>query len=101
LVERGKELRRLVSENEAALRDLEVELRSAQMAVPNMTHPEAPVGAGDDANKVVKTWGEPRKFDFKPVDHHELLQKLDLADLDAGARVAGHGFYYLKNEAVL
>src|SRR5690606_32295456 len=51
--------------------------------------------------KVVKTWGEPRKFDFKPVDHHELLQKLDLADLDAGARVAGHGFYYLKNEAVL
>lgn len=101
LIERGKELRGLVAENEAALKDLESELRSRAMEVPNMTHPEAPVGAGEDANRVVKTWGEVPKFDFKPLDHVVLMERLDLVDLEAGARVAGHGFYFLKNEAVL
>src|SRR5580704_3739221 len=77
LIERGKELRGLVAENEAALKELETELRSRAMEVPNMTHPEAPVGAGDDANRVVKKWGEIPKFDFKPVDHVALMDQLD------------------------
>ena len=101
LIERGKELRGLVAESEAALKELETELRSRAMEVPNMTHPEAPVGAGDDANRVVKTWGDLPKFTFKPLDHVTLMERLDLVDLEAGARVAGHGFYFLKNEAVL
>ena len=42
-----------------------------------------------------------RQFDFKPLDHVELGEKLDLVDFEGGARVAGHGFYFLKNEAVL
>jgi seryl-tRNA synthetase len=101
LIERGKELRGLVSENEAALKTLEADLRTRAMEVPNMTHPEAPVGAGEDANRVVKKWGELPKFDFRPLDHVALMERLDLVDLEAGARVAGHGFYFLKNEAVL
>jgi seryl-tRNA synthetase len=101
LIERGKELRGLVAENEAALKELETELRTRAMEVPNMTHAEAPVGAGDDANRVVKTWGDLPKFTFKPLDHVTLMERLDLVDLEAGARVAGHGFYFLKNEAVL
>ena len=72
------------------------------MEVPNMTHPEAPVGAGEDANRVVKTWGELPKFDFQARSTMStLMERLDLVDLEAGARVAGHGFYFLKNEAVL
>ena len=101
LIERGKELRRLVSENEAALKSLEAELWQRAMEVPNMTHPEVPVGAGEDANRVVKTWGDLPKFDFRPLDHVALMERLDLVDLEAGTRVAGHGFYFLKNEAVL
>jgi len=101
LVARGKELRELVSQNEAALRDLEAELRQVQSQVPNMTHPDAPVGGGEGANKVLRTWGEIPKFSFKPLDHVQLAEQLDLVDLEAGARVAGHGFYFLKNEAVL
>lgn len=101
LVGRGKELKDLVAANEASLRDLEAELRVELLRVPNMTHPDAPVGRTEDDSKVVRTWGTPRKFDFKPLDHVELAEKLNLIDLEAGARVAGHGFYYLKNEAVL
>jgi seryl-tRNA synthetase len=101
LIDRGKELRGLVGENEVALKTLEAELRSLAMEVPNMTHPEAPVGAGENANRVVKKWGELPKFDFRPLDHVAIMERLDLVDLEAGARVAGHGFYFLKNEAVL
>jgi seryl-tRNA synthetase len=101
LIARGKELRELVSQSETQLRDVEAELRSVQSQIPNMTHPDAPVGSGDNANKVLSTWGEIPKFSFKPLDHVALAEKLDLVDLEAGARVAGHGFYFLKNEAVL
>ena len=68
--------------------------------LPNMTHPDAPVG-GEDANKVVAQFGEPRKFDFKPKDHVDLCEKLDLADFEAGTKVAGQKFYFLKNEGAL
>src|SRR3984957_8239759 len=101
LVERGKQLKQLVADNEASLKTLEVLLRDLEMQIPNLTHPDAPVGAGDEASRTVRTWGEKKGFEFKPRDHVELMERLDLLDLEAGARVAGHGFYFLKNEAVL
>jgi seryl-tRNA synthetase len=100
LIDRGKSLRQQVADNETSLKILEGDLRLLQVQVPNMTHPEAPVGAGDNANRVVKTWGDVPKFSFKPLDHVALMEGLNLVDLEAGARVAGHGFYFLKNEAV-
>jgi seryl-tRNA synthetase len=100
LVARGKQLKELVAANEAAVREVEVDLRQEQMRVPNLSHPDAPRGTEADS-KVVRTWGEIRQFDFKPQDHVEIAERLGLLDLEAGARVAGHGFYYLKNEAVL
>ena len=101
LIARGKELRQVVSADEQALKEIEVEIQSLLGRIPNMTHPDAPVGKLDTDNKVVKTWGEPRQFDFKPLDHVALCEKHDLLDLESGARVAGHGFYFLKNAAVL
>jgi seryl-tRNA synthetase len=101
LIDRGKQLKQLVAENEGSLKTLEAQLRELEMQVPNLTHPDAPVGAGDEGSRTVRTWGEKRTFDFKPRDHVELMERLDLVDLEAGTRVAGHGFYFLKNEAVL
>ena len=75
--------------------------QAALMTIPNMTHPDAPVGSTPADNKVIRTWGEPRKFDFKPKDHVALAEALDLVDFEAGAAVAGQKFYFLKNEAVL
>lgn len=101
LIARGKELRQTVADREAELKEAEAALRGVQMQIPNMTHPAAPVGRLAEDNKVVRTWGEKRQFDFKPLDHVTLAEKHNLIDLEAGARVAGHGFYFLKNEAVL
>ncbi|MFP6769632.1 MAG: serine--tRNA ligase, partial [Planctomycetaceae bacterium] len=101
LIARGRELREQVSSNQTELTDIEVALRAEQSLVPNMTHPDAPVGDGDDGHLELRTWGNRPEFDFEPLDHVDLAEKHDLIDFEAGARVAGHGFYFLKNEAVL
>lgn len=101
LIARGKELRQEVAQREADLNEAEASLRAEQLRIPNMTHPAAPVGRLAEDNKVVRTWGTKPVFNFKPLDHVALAEKHDLIDLEAGARVAGHGFYFLKNEAVL
>ncbi len=99
-VERGKSLKVEVAQNESALREVETELRVEQSKIPNLTHPDAPTG-GEAESVAVLEWGRKPKFDFKPLDHVEIAQKLDLIDFEAGAKVAGSGFYFLKNEAVL
>jgi seryl-tRNA synthetase len=83
------------------LKILEGDLLVNLLQIPNMTHPDAPVGKDETANKVVAKIGEPRKFEFKPKDHVALCETLDLADFEAGTKVAGQKFYFLKNEGAL
>src|SRR3989442_1619795 len=54
-----------------------------------------------EANKGLRKWGEPRKFDFKPKDHVALAESLKLVDFEAGSSVAGPKFFFLKGDAVL
>lgn len=98
LIQEGKALREKVTALEGQGKKIADDLRAALCVIPNMTHPDAPVG---DENKVIRTWGEPRKFDFAVKDHVALCESLQLADFEAGASVAGQKFYFLKNEAVL
>jgi len=101
LIQEGRGLREQVTALEARIKQIEGELRTLLMTIPNMSHPSAPVGTTAEDNTVIRTWGEPRKFDFPAKDHVALGEALDLVDFDAGAAVAGQKFYFLKNEAVL
>lgn len=101
LIQEGRELRDRVAALEAQARKIEEELHAALLAIPNMSHPDAPVGTTAEDNKVLRRWGVPRVFDFTPKDHVALAEALDLVDFEAGSRVAGSKFYFLKNEAVL
>lgn len=101
LIAEGKRLREEVGIQEKQLKESQEQLHAALLTIPNMTHPDAPVGALAEDNKVIRQWGEPRKFDFAAKDHVALAEALDLVDFEAGAAVAGQKFYYLKNEAVL
>jgi seryl-tRNA synthetase len=99
LIEEGRSLRdQQVSVLEPRLKETEAELREVLLTIPNLTHPDAPVG---NENKVIRRWSEPRKFDFAAKDHVALAEQLQLVDFEAGASVAGQKFYFLKNEAVL
>ena len=83
------------------LKLVEDDLLANLILIPNMTHPDAPVGADAAANTVIAEYGTKPAFDFKPRDHVALCESLDLADFEAGTRVAGQKFYFLKNEGAL
>jgi seryl-tRNA synthetase len=74
------------------------EYRKVMYQIPNPPEEDVIDGKSDKDNTVNRTWGEKTKFDFTPLDHVELGQKLDLIDTERGAKVAGSRFYYLKNE---
>ncbi len=101
LIAEGRTLREAETGMKAQVKQVEQDLHAAKLTIPNMTHPDAPVGATADANKVIRRWGEPRKFEFTSKNHVELAKALDLVDFEAGASVSGQKFYFLKNEAVL
>jgi seryl-tRNA synthetase len=101
LIAEGKDLRGNVGELEKQLKAIEDQLHAELLTIPNMTHPDAPVGKEATDNKVIAQSGQPTKFDFPAKDHVTLAEALDLVDFEAGASVAGQKFYFLKNEAVL
>ncbi len=100
LIEEGKKLKEDIAARETELADAEKELETEARRIPNMAHPDAPVGKEDKDNLEVKRVGEPRKFDFEPKDHVQLGQELDIIDFDTATKVSGTKFYYVKNEGV-
>ncbi|MDR0876583.1 MAG: serine--tRNA ligase, partial [Treponema sp.] len=82
LIEEGKKLKDDIAAAEAELGKTEAELDLEGRRVPNMAHPQAPVGKEDKDNLEVKRVGEPTKFDFEPADHVKLGQDLDIIDFD-------------------
>lgn len=100
LIQAGKKIKEDIAEVEKELSQIEINLDTAARQIPNMIHPDAPIGKLDTENLEVKKVGTPRKFDFEPKDHVQLAEELDLLDFDRGTKVSGPKFYYLKNEAV-
>jgi seryl-tRNA synthetase len=80
-----------IREIDARLREVEGEIEQILLRVPNLLHDSVPEG-GEEANTVVRSWGEPRKPDFEPKPHWEIASALGMLDLPGGARVAGSGF---------
>jgi seryl-tRNA synthetase len=100
LIEEGKKLKESIADAEAELNTVEDELKKEAMKLPNMAHPDAPIGKEEKDNLEVKRFGDPVKFDFEPMDHVTLGQNLDIIDFDSATKVSGIKFYYLKNEGV-
>ncbi len=99
-VVKGRALKDEVTLLEASLADARADLEREILHIPNFVHADVPVGGEEDFRELHRV-GEPRTFDFEPEDHLTLAERLDLVDFEAGARVAGQKWYYLKNEAVL
>jgi seryl-tRNA synthetase len=100
-IDEGKRLKSSVADLEERLRRLEAEVTQRLRRIPNLTHPDAPIGQTEDDSRELSKVGTPRAFDFKPHDHVELGKALDLIDFETAGKVSGTGFYFLKNDAVL
>jgi seryl-tRNA synthetase len=100
--EEARKLRQQKDDTQREHDELDKQIIQIQRLIPNLSHPDAPVGADDKANlELRKGQHEPRKFEFEPKDHVDVGEPLGLFDFEGGARTTGHGFYFLKNEAVL
>ena len=92
---------RAVSEKTQALdndlREIETAILQFQLRIPNIPHPDVPVG-DESANQIVRSWGEEPSFTFKPAPHWELGETHGIYDGVSGASVSGSGFFVLKGQ---
>lgn len=89
LKEKQSELEHKRDEAEAAMHDL-------LSGLPNIPADDVPVGPDESANKEIRTWGEPRDFDFEPKDHVDLGEALDILDFERATKIAGSRFAILN-----
>jgi seryl-tRNA synthetase len=80
------------------LKGLEGKIADLLLTVPNIPHPTVPVGSNEEANVVIRSWGEHPQFNFEPRPHWELGQILGILDLPKAAKVTGSGFLVLTGK---
>jgi seryl-tRNA synthetase len=82
---------------EEQAKGIEEELTSLLLALPNLPMGDVPIGADESGNTVVRTWGEPRVFDFEPKPHWALNEQLAIIDFQRGVKLSGSRFYVLRD----
>ncbi len=101
LIAEGKGLKQGLAHQEETLARYDEAIKERLGRIPNLSHPDAPVGSAEDDSRELRKVGTPRIFDFPIKDHVEIGKALSLIDFESGTKVAGNGFYFLKNDAVL
>ena len=96
LLDAVKSLGERLDANETSLAELLAEIRDIELGLPNVLSDDVPDGADESANVEVRTWGEPRKFDFEARDHIDLGTALGQIDFDAASRISGSRFTILS-----
>src|SRR6266404_553608 len=98
--ERAIAAQRMVGERIAAAEETaaaaEADFERRMLEVPNLPHPDVPVGPDESANVVVRTVGEPRRFDFPALAHWDLGPQLGVIDFERGVKISGSRFYVLR-----
>jgi seryl-tRNA synthetase len=101
LIAEGRKIGEELASLKPAIDAAEAELRDWMLKVPNIPAENAPRGASEADNVVVRIVGEPTRFGFTPLDHIELLERHGWSDMLRIARIAGSRSYVLKGLAVL
>jgi seryl-tRNA synthetase len=94
-------LKETIESGKAELEQVEAELGRLAGALPNLPDPDAPDGMTEEDAVVLREEGERPSFEFEPRDHLEIGTELGLIDMEAGARVSGSRFAYIKGDLVM
>ena len=100
-IEKGRKLDIKISALEKQVKEHRQNINDILMRLPNLLHASVPIGRDKNDNKEIRVWSKPPILDFSPRDHLKIAKNLDLIDEERGAKVAGHGFFYLKNYLVM
>jgi seryl-tRNA synthetase len=93
-----KILKDVMQKEEEDLKEVMKEWRYLMIKVPNIPDMSVPEGKNDEDNKEIRVWGQKPKFLFEPKNHIKLMEGLDMADFERGAKVSGFRGYFLKND---
>ncbi|HEX2938837.1 MAG TPA: serine--tRNA ligase [Ruminiclostridium sp.] len=96
LLERMKELSEQIKQNDTKIGEIEEELHSMILSIPNIPHESVPVGKDDNDNVEIRRFSEPRKFEFEAKPHWELGKSLGILDPETAAKVTGARFHFYK-----
>ena len=91
-----KKLKEEVRALEEEVESRELELAEIERGIPNVPHESVPRGKDDSANRLERTWGEPRRFEFAPLPHWDLGPALGILDFERAAKLAGARFTVLR-----
>ena len=100
-IEGGKKVAEQINKVTAELTPLKQKWDALFLQIPNPAKDDVKVGKNDTENEVLRKVGEPTKFSFKPKDHLELGESLDIIDVVRASKTSGARFYFLKNEGAL
>ncbi len=100
-VEDAKKIPQEIQNLEAQVEERNEKANRILLRLPNLLHESVPVGKDESANEIVRVIGKPPRFDFQPKNHLEIIESLGLIDAERAAKVAGHGFNYLKGSLAL
>ena len=87
-----------IKSNDDRMAELDVIRMDCLLNIPNIPHESVPIGKDENDNVVVYEVGEKRKFTFKPKEHWEIAEDLDIIDFERGVKIAGSGFYVMKGD---
>ncbi|MFW5853285.1 MAG: serine--tRNA ligase [Patescibacteria group bacterium] len=100
IIREMKTLKAELKEKEEELKTITTKWQKMMLEVPNLIDVAVPDGDSDEDNLEIKTWGQKPDMSFKPADHKELMEKLNLADFERGVKVHGFRGYFLKNDGL-
>lgn len=81
---------------EDTLKGIEERTLAFLLNLPNIPHKSVPVGKDESENVEIRRWGEPRRFDFEPLNHWDIAEMLDIVDFNRGSKIAGARFSVMK-----
>lgn len=96
-----REIPEEIKATDMALNEISSQATDILMSLPNILHDSVPFGKDDSENVETKKSGKPPEFGFEPKNHLDLVEKLGLIDNERAAKIAGRGFFYLKNDLAL
>jgi seryl-tRNA synthetase len=92
LIKQVREVGDQISEYDAEIREKSESIRAQMLSLPNIPHPSVPYGTSEDDNEEIRTWGTPPSFDFPPLSHADLGERLGILDFQRAAKIAGARF---------
>ncbi len=101
MILRMREVNESIDVKEEQVKTLQLYIDEALALIPNLPHPDVPLGDGEDDNVEIRRWGEPRSFPFELLAHWDIGVQLGILDFERASRIAGARFSILRGGAAL